>query len=177
VVKDPDQDGFIKVIVKPAAHLDRIDEVLVITSVQPRFSPEQKQDIAASEAAKGAEAEEEKAQQKASEILGERLPGLLDPSLPSDQQPLNDTSNPNPVSRPPMAIHPDRFTPNTSDSNGLTVPGVGGSDATTEASPTAGAPSTATGSNGSRPASAAPAKKPKPPAPKPDDNATPQRNP
>ena len=29
VVKDPDQDGFIKVIVKPAAHLDRLDEVLV----------------------------------------------------------------------------------------------------------------------------------------------------
>jgi hypothetical protein len=36
---------------------------------------------------------------------------LIDPSLPADQQPLNDTSNPNPVSRPPVAMHPDRFTP------------------------------------------------------------------
>ena len=160
VVKDPDQDGFIKVFVKPAAHLDRLDEVLVITSVQPRFSPEQKQDIAASETAKGAEAEEEKAQQKASEVLGERLPGLMDPNLPADQQPLNDSSNPNPVARPPMAVHPDRFTPNTSDNNGLTVPGSGGSDATTEATPTTGPSNAATGSNGSRPASAASCQRP-----------------
>jgi rod shape-determining protein MreC len=38
VVRDPDRDGFIDVIVKPAAHLDRLDEVLVITSTEPRFS-------------------------------------------------------------------------------------------------------------------------------------------
>src|ERR1700722_6006400 len=41
VVNDPDRDGFIRVMIKPAAHLDRLDEVLVITSTQPRFSPEQ----------------------------------------------------------------------------------------------------------------------------------------
>ena len=43
---------------KPAAHLDRLDEVLVITSTEPRFSPEQQQDMATSETLKGAEAEE-----------------------------------------------------------------------------------------------------------------------
>jgi hypothetical protein len=43
--------------------------------------------------------------------MAEKLPGLIDPNLPADQQPLNDTSNPNPVARPPVAIHPDRFTP------------------------------------------------------------------
>ena len=43
--------------------------------------------------------------------MAEQLPGLIDPNLPPDQQPLNDTSNPNPVSRPPAALHPDRFTP------------------------------------------------------------------
>jgi rod shape-determining protein MreC len=31
VARDPDRDGLIDVIVKPAAHLDRLDEVLVIT--------------------------------------------------------------------------------------------------------------------------------------------------
>jgi rod shape-determining protein MreC len=31
VVRDPDRDSFIDVVVKPAAHLDRLDEVLVIT--------------------------------------------------------------------------------------------------------------------------------------------------
>jgi hypothetical protein len=43
--------------------------------------------------------------------MAEKLPGLIDPNLPADQQPLKDTSNPNPVSRPPVAVHPDRFTP------------------------------------------------------------------
>ena len=103
-------------IVKPAAHLDRLDEVLVITSTEPRFPPEQKQDMATSETLKGAEVEEEKAQRKASEIMAERLPGLIDPNLPPDQQPLNDTSNPNPVAHPPLPLHPDRFTPGADDS-------------------------------------------------------------
>lgn len=107
IVNDPERDGFVQVVLKPAAHLDQLDEVLVITSTQPRFPPDQQQDMATSEALKGAEAE----QQKTSEGMAEKLPGLLVPNVPADQQPLNDTSNPNPVSRPPMALHPDRFTP------------------------------------------------------------------
>src|SRR5579862_8750643 len=82
VARDPDQDGFIKIIVKPAAHLDRLDEVMIITSTEPRFPADQKKDIATSEALKGAEAAQEKAQKKASEVLAERLPGLIDPNLP-----------------------------------------------------------------------------------------------
>ncbi len=111
VVRDPDRDAFIDVIVKPAAHLDRLDEVLVITNTQPRFSPQDQQDIATSEAVKGEEAEAIKDQLKASEIMAEHLPGLIDPTLPPDQQPLLDNSNPNPVAHPPQALHPDRFTP------------------------------------------------------------------
>jgi rod shape-determining protein MreC len=111
VVRDPERDSFIDVIVKPAAHLDRLDEVLVITSTLPRFSPEEQQDLAASEAIKGAEAEAIKEQKKASEIMAERLPGLTDPNLPPDRQPLLDNSNPVPVAHPPQALHPDRFTP------------------------------------------------------------------
>lgn len=109
VVNDPERDGFVDVILKPAAHLDQLDEVLVITATEPQFSKEQQQDIATSEALKGAEAEK----QKTSEGMAEKLPGLIDPKLPPDEQPLNDTSNPNPVSRPPVALHPDRFTPAT----------------------------------------------------------------
>ena len=111
VVRDPERDSFIDVIVTPAAHLDRIDEVLVITSTQPRFSPQQQQDLATSEALKGSEAAAIKEQKKASEVMAERLPGLTDPKLPPDQQPLLDNSNPNPVAHPPQALHPDRFTP------------------------------------------------------------------
>ncbi len=111
VVPDPDRDSFIDVIVKPAAHLDRLDEVLVITSVQPRFSPEEQQDLATSETLKGPEAAAIKEQKKTSEIMAERLPGLVNPNLPPDQQLLNDSSNPNPPPHPPLPLHPDRFTP------------------------------------------------------------------
>ena len=54
VVPDPERDSFIDIIVKPAAHLDRLDEVLVITSTEPRFSPQEQQDMATSESQKDA---------------------------------------------------------------------------------------------------------------------------
>lgn len=120
VVRDPDRDSFIDVMVKPAAHLDRLDEVQVITSMEPRFSQEQQQDLATSEALKGPEVEQAKAQKKASEIMAERLPTLIDPNLPPDQQPLHDVSSPAPVSHTPQALHPDRFTPG----NAVTPEGV-----------------------------------------------------
>jgi rod shape-determining protein MreC len=127
VIRDPNRDAFIDVIVKPTAHLDRLDEVLVITNTQPRFSPQDEQDLATSEAIKGAEAEAIKDQLKASEIMAEHLPGLINPNLPPDQQPLLDNSNPNPVAHPPQPLHPDRFTPGT---DAQTTPG-GGDTATT----------------------------------------------
>ena len=113
IVRDPepDRDGFIDVIIKPAAHLDRLDEVLVITATEARFSPQQQEDLATSEALKGPEAAAIEEQKKASAIMAERLPGLIDPKLPPDQQPLLDSSNPNLLGRPPQAVHPDRFTP------------------------------------------------------------------
>jgi len=122
IVRDPERDSFINVIVKPAAHLDRLDEVLVITATEPRFPADQQQDIATSEALKGAEAEELK--KKTSEGMAEKLPGLIDPNLPTDQQPLYDTSNPNPVSHPAQAMHPDRFTPG----GAVTSPSAPGSE-------------------------------------------------
>jgi rod shape-determining protein MreC len=154
VVRDPDQDSFIDVIVKPAAQLDRLDEVLVITSTQPRFSVDEQKDLATSEELKGPEAAAIKAQQlqeqmmrdqqKASQIQAERLPGLVDPSLPPDQQPLSDSANPNPVAHPPLALRPDRFTP------GATPP---------VATPTTAAPAPADGAERQPEASTNPAGK------------------
>jgi rod shape-determining protein MreC len=114
VVLDPDQDGFIRVMVKPAAHLDRLDEVLVITSMQPRFSPQQEKDLATSELLKGAEVVALEEQRKASAIMAERLPGLTDPNAPP--KPV-DPNAPQPsllVVPPAKALkpqHPDRFSP------------------------------------------------------------------
>jgi rod shape-determining protein MreC len=114
VVPDPDRDGFIKVMIKPAAHLDRLDEVLVITSTDQRFSPQQEKDLATSEALKGAEAAALDEQRKASTIMAERLPGLTDPNAPA--KPV-DPKAPQPSllivppAKPLKAIYPDRFSP------------------------------------------------------------------
>jgi rod shape-determining protein MreC len=141
VVRDPDRDGFIDVIVKPAAHLDRLDEVLVVTSTQPRFSPDEQKDLATSEAVEGAEAAAIKDQLKASQIMAERLPGLMDPNLPPEQQPLLDSSNPNPVAHPPQALHPDRFTP---EAGAGTAPEANaGSKSRAQEKPRTGKPETA----------------------------------
>jgi rod shape-determining protein MreC len=131
VVTDPERDSFIDVIVKPAAHLDRLDEVLVITSTEPRFPVDQQQDMATSETLKGAEAaaiaEANKEQRKASEIMAERLPGLTDPNAPAQNpgatpapgqtaQPGQTQATPATAPAPQApkllpARHPDRFTP------------------------------------------------------------------
>ena len=111
VVPDPERDSFIQATVKPAAHLNQLDEVLVITSTEERFPPDQQQDMSTSETLKGAEAEAENAQKKASGIMAERLPGLMEPNLPAEQQPLNDSTPPTPVAHTPQPLHPDRFSP------------------------------------------------------------------
>jgi len=118
VMPDPDRDSFIDVLVKPAAHLDRLDEVLVITSTEPRFSAEQQQDMATSEALKGAQAAAIKEQRKASQIMAERLPGLTDPNAPvTGTVPSGQDQTAPPVATAPSVPkllqpkHPDRFTP------------------------------------------------------------------
>ena len=111
VVRDPDRDSFIDIILKPAAHLERLDEVLVITSTEPRFSPEEQQDITTSESQKDVVPTAIKDQVKAAEIMAEKLPGLIDPNLPPDQQPLHDSGNPNLPAHPPQPLHPDEFSP------------------------------------------------------------------
>jgi len=87
VVPDPERDSFVDVIVRPAAHLNRLDEVLVITSTEAHFPAEQQQDMATSEMLKGAEAaaiaEAAQEQKKASEVMAERLPGLTEPNAPA----------------------------------------------------------------------------------------------
>jgi rod shape-determining protein MreC len=161
VVSDPNRDGFIQVMVTPAAHLDQLDEVLAITSTDPRFSAQQQQDIATSEDLKGSEAAAINEQKKAAAIMAERLPGLIDPKLPPDQQPLLDNSNPTIVAHPPQSLHPDRFTPGN-------VPGTA-PDATSGSTPDAGpaAPEAAPRATEQKPAV-------KPPTPKKPAQSAPQ---
>jgi rod shape-determining protein MreC len=144
VERDPNRDAFIDVMVKPAAHLDRLDEVLVITSTQPRFSPQEQQDIAGSESSvslKGPDAQSIEEQLKASEINAEKLPGVNDVNAPAGSQAGQNPANP--AAEPPApkllpTLHPDRFSPGAA-----TTPGNGPSTA----SPDSNSPPK-TGANG-----------------------------
>ena len=122
VVPDPERDSFINVILTPAAHLDRLDEVLVITSTEPHFSAQDQKDMATSEALKGAQAAamDKQAQQqlqeqmKASQIMAERLPGLTDPNAPpAEAQQPGAAGQPAQPPQPKLlpTLHPDRFSP------------------------------------------------------------------
>jgi rod shape-determining protein MreC len=180
VENDPDRDGFIEVVIKPDAHLDSLDEVLVITSTQPRFSDSQMKDLAMSQELKSAEAAAIADQQKASQIMAERLPGLTDPNAPPANpngagtgagtgangaaQPGGATASGGvtvvPKILPPQ--HPDRFTP-----GGATGGGAASGGPPKPAAP-AGGQSTPGATSVPKPAL------PKKPASQPNQNSQPQ---
>jgi rod shape-determining protein MreC len=126
VVRDPDRDAFIDVMVKPAAHLDQLDEVLVITSTQPRFSPRQQQDIDSSVSLQGADAATIEEQLKASQINAEKLPGVNDANAPAGSgAPGQNPAAPPPAPKLLPTIHSDRFSPGAAPTPGAPAPGTG----------------------------------------------------
>jgi rod shape-determining protein MreC len=121
VVPDPERDSFIDIIVTPAAHLDELDEVLVINSTEPRFPAQEQKDMATSEQLKGAQAAAIAEQMKASQIMAERLPGLDEGNGGAAQQAGQNGTN-GTAAQPPApkllpTLHPDRFSPGTTDGN------------------------------------------------------------
>ncbi len=137
VERDRERGSFINVIVKPAAKLDNLDEVLVITSLQPQLSPQQMADLKTSEELKGAEVAADIERKKAAAEMAERLPGLVDPNAPVPATPKDANGKPiapaidpktgQPVPVPPVipkalpAKHPDRFSPAGMSGNGADV--------------------------------------------------------
>ena len=119
IVPDPDHDGYVAVVVKPAANLARLEEVLVITEVTDQMPAAEQQDIAQSLA----EADKQK---RAADILSERLPGLKDPNAPA---PLPDAvvqptdGDPGRPPKPGVALHPDRFSPDSAPPANTLTPG------------------------------------------------------
>ncbi|WP_420237556.1 rod shape-determining protein MreC [Telmatobacter bradus] len=117
VVPDPDRDSCVLVMLAPAAHIDRLDEVLVITALGSRFNDQQQQDVSTSEMLKQADLNTLQEQKKASEIMAERLPGLKDPNQPAPPALPDGTPAPTPAAtpigptHPQAALHSDRFSP------------------------------------------------------------------
>lgn len=177
VVDDPDRDGFINIVIRPAAHLDRLDEVLVITSTEPRFSPQEDKDIAASEALKSADAAALTEQRKASLIMAERLPGLTDPNAPPKPAapgpggaPATPATAVVPKLLPPQ--HPDRFTPG----HAVQPPAQAQASAPAPKPASTSKPASSTEKNEVSPANAGEPEPPAKPKEQPQPEPQPQRN-
>jgi rod shape-determining protein MreC len=107
VVSDPDREPYVDVVLKPAANLQHLDEVLVVTGTSDQLPAAAQRDLAKSEAAGAEEVE----MQRASDILAEKLPGLQDPNAPKQEEAASDAGVDLRPLKPLTAVHPDRFSP------------------------------------------------------------------
>jgi rod shape-determining protein MreC len=120
VITDTDREPLVDVIIRPAANLSRLEEVLVVTGIGDSTSAQEAKDLAESEAEGAAE------QKRASDVLSERLPGRIDPKAPADTNPdmnADNTGENVKLMTPPKSLHPDQFTPNATPSAAELTPG------------------------------------------------------
>jgi rod shape-determining protein MreC len=141
VVPDTSNPPFMDILIKPAANLGHLEELLVITQAGDQMPEKEKQDLAQS-AAEGAIAA---TQQRASDILAERLPGLNNPGALADAPPAPDHGSVNPDTvpvnlHPPPALHADHYSPNTTPQAGALTPGQSVVDPKYVATPASTAP-------------------------------------
>lgn len=108
VVSDPDREPYVDIVLKPAANLQHLDEVLVVTGTSDELPAATQRDMAKS-AAVGAEEVE---MERASDILAQKLPGLEDPNAPAGSAAAAASGLPDNVPLKPLtAARPDRFSP------------------------------------------------------------------
>jgi rod shape-determining protein MreC len=112
------------ILIKPAANLGHLEELLVITQAGDQMPEKEKKDLAQS-AVEGAIVA---TQQRASDILAERLPGLNNPAALADTPPAPDHGSVNPDTvpvklHPPPALHADHYSPNTTPQANSLTPG------------------------------------------------------
>ena len=123
IVPDSQNPPYIDIVVKPAANLGHLEELLVISQASNQMPQKQKQDLAQS-AAEGAAV----GRQRASDVLAERLPGLNDPDALAEQgagQPHVDAAatTPLPPLHPPPALHTDHYSPDATPPATALTPG------------------------------------------------------
>src|ERR1700735_1938870 len=141
IVPDTSNPPFMDILIKPAANLGHLEELLVITQAGDQMPEKEKQDLAQSAAERALAA----TQQRASDILAERLPGLNNPGALADTPPAPDHGSVNPDSvpvrlHPPPALHADHYSPNTTPQAGALTPGQSVVDPRYAAMPASTAP-------------------------------------
>jgi rod shape-determining protein MreC len=131
VVPDTSNPPYMDILIKPAANLGHLEELLVITQAGDQMPEKEKQDLAQSAAA-GAMAE---TQQRASDILAERLPGLTDPNALADTPGQTNSVAAGtaaavaaaaavaPKLHPPPALHADHYSPDATAPASALTPG------------------------------------------------------
>ena len=105
---DPDHLPFTSIVLKPAANLTQLEEVLIVTATGNALDPHTQEELAAD------------AVLRAADVSAERLPGIHDKGadVPADPNaapvvtpPANNSTQL--VPKPPPALHPDRYSPGT----------------------------------------------------------------
>jgi rod shape-determining protein MreC len=140
IVPDVEDQPLVDVVLKPAANLGRLEEVLVITGTVDEPSARSKHDLTRSEGtaaalkaaaeAKASDAAEAAVEaQRASDILAQRLPSannVTDPDAP-DAAPGSSPATADSIAaplHPPSALHADHFSPGDEPSAEDLAPGA-----------------------------------------------------
>jgi rod shape-determining protein MreC len=136
---DPDHQPYTIIQLRPAANLNQLEEVLVITGSQTELSAQAQKDLATGAATAEAQAAAkqladqqaaEAAARSAAQIVADRLPSIHDTDNPdAAKTPAGATGAPTAppakvVPKPLPTIHPDRYTPGTTPSAADLKPGA-----------------------------------------------------
>ena len=171
IAPDPDHQPYTLIKLHPAANLNQLEEVLIITATQPTLPLPAQHDLAVGAATAEAQAKQrtdqqaaEAAAKSAAQIVADRLPSLHDPDHPeADATPAAPGAPPGGVVPKPLpTLHPDRY------STGATPPAAdlrpGAPESNTPASiPNPVSSPTTQPTSTQQPATAKP-RKPQPPA-------------
>jgi len=136
VAPDPDHTPYTMIRLRPAANLNQLEEVLVITGTESTLPVAAQKDLAAGattaeEKAAADEAAAEAAASSAAQVIQDRLPSLHDPAHPdTDVAPPTAAgaapaaTAPGPVPQPLPALHTDRYTPGATPPAADLTPGA-----------------------------------------------------
>lgn len=115
VVDDAQNPPYVDVVIKPAANLGRLGEVLVITKLSDQMPPQEKKDLTDSAAAV-----KDAGVQRAADVLDQRLPSI-DPAMQAAGGASPDGLPPE--VKAPLPLHADRYTPDATPPAADLVPG------------------------------------------------------
>jgi rod shape-determining protein MreC len=135
---DPDHQPYTLITLKPAANLNQLEEVLVVTATGNSLDPKTEQELAAD------------AEVHAADVSAERLPSLHEKGDAADGANAGADATPPPdnstqlVPKPKPVIHPDKYSPGSAPPASELQPGGGTPATAPPATPPSENPSPAT---------------------------------